>query len=44
MRAYAENAFAGWQFSESTYPNLIYQIPLAKNYFGATSAIERGAK
>ena len=34
------NAFAGWQFSESTYPTLIHQIPLAQNYFGATSAIE----
>lgn len=42
--AYAGNAFAGWQFSESTYPNLVYQIPLAQNYFGATSAIEWGAK
>jgi hypothetical protein len=44
VRAYAGNAFAGWQFSESTYPTLIYQIPLAQNYFGATSAIEWGAK
>ena len=43
VRAYAGNAFAGWQFSESTYPTLIYQIPLAQN-FGATSAIEWGAK
>lgn len=44
VRAYAGNAFAGWQFSESTYPTLIYRIPLAQNYFGATSAIEWGAK
>jgi hypothetical protein len=44
VRAYAGNAFAGWPFSESTYPTLIYQIPLAQNYFGATSAIEWGAK
>ena len=44
VRTYAGNAFAGWQFSESTYPTLIYQIPLAQNYSGATSAIEWGAK
>jgi Caspase domain len=44
VRAYAGNAFAGWHFSESTYPALIYQIPLAQNYFGATGAIEWGAK
>jgi hypothetical protein len=37
VRALAGNAFAGWQFSESTYPTLIYQIPRAQNYFGATS-------
>ena len=40
VRAYAGNAFAGWQFSELTYPTLIHQIPLAQNYFGETSAIE----
>ena len=44
VRTYAGNAFAGWQFSESTYSTLIYQIPLAQNYFGATRAIEWGAK
>jgi hypothetical protein len=42
--AYAGNAFARWQFTESTYPTLIQQIPLAQNYFDATSAIEWGAK
>ena len=44
VRAYAGNAFAGWQFSESAYPTLTYQIPLPQNYFAATSAIEWGAK
>jgi uncharacterized caspase-like protein len=44
VRAYAGNAFAGWQFSESMYPTSIYQIPLGQNYFGATRAIEWVAK
>jgi hypothetical protein len=43
-RAYAGDAFAGWQFLESTYPTLIHQIRLALNYFGATGAIEWGPK
>ena len=32
VRAYAGDAFAGWQFLESTYPTLIHQIQLALNY------------
>ena len=32
MRAYAGDAFAGWQFLEPTYPTLIHQIRLALNY------------
>ena len=41
--AYAGNAFAGWQFLGSTHPTFITK-PLAQNYFGATSAIEWGAR
>ena len=44
VRAYAGDAFAGWQFLESMYPTLIHQIRLALNYFGATGAIDCGTK
>ena len=43
MVGYVGNAFAGWQFSESKYPTLIYEILFARNFVDAT-AIEWRAK
>jgi hypothetical protein len=43
VRGYAGNAFAGWRFSESTYPTSICEMLFARNSVDA-AAIEWGAK
>jgi hypothetical protein len=42
-RRCAGKAFAGWQFSESTYPTSICEILFARNFIDAT-AIEWRAR
>jgi hypothetical protein len=44
MRGYAGNAFAGWRFSESTYPTLIVDMLFVRNSVDAAGIEWGGAK